>query len=335
MPLRVLVWVLLGTAGCGRIGFGLVERDAGAIDATVADAHGRDARTTDAPSVDSPEAVDSGARDAEPAADAGVDFATGPFETAAIVEQLRSTAREDDPSLTADLLEIYFDSDRSGGMGGGDIWMSTRGSLDAPWGAAINVTVLNSTGDDATPDVSPDGLTLHYVTARAGAIGAKDVYVSTRESRDHAWSPPVHVPELSTAGDEAGPSARADSREVYLGSNVAGGAGGDDLYFSVRSSTAVAFGPLRAVDGLNTASNDAEPWISATGQFLAFASNRAGGAGGSDLYITSRPALSDPFETPSALPGVNTSADETDPWLSADGTVLFFARGGDIYTATR
>jgi Tol biopolymer transport system component len=111
-----------------------------------------------------------------------------PFPAATVVPALLSGANDDDPTLTADLLELYFNSDR-GGVG--DIWMSSRSSTSADWGAPVVVTELQSDADDSAPEVSPDGLTLWWVSERGGAD--RDVWSSTRAARDQPWSTPSLV----------------------------------------------------------------------------------------------------------------------------------------------
>jgi Tol biopolymer transport system component len=74
------------------------------------------------------------------------------------------------------------------------------------------------------------------------------------------------------------------------------------------------------------------------------ATNRDGGAGGVDLYTSTRATRSEPFGPPSLLP-LNTAADDTHPSLSFDGLSLYFVSaqpspdgGGtssDIYVAVR
>ena len=65
-------------------------------------------------------------------------------------------------SVSADGLELYFTSDRSGGLGYEDIWVSTRQSTDEPWSPPVNLTAVNSTYREAYPSISPDGLTLYF-----------------------------------------------------------------------------------------------------------------------------------------------------------------------------
>ena len=248
-----------------------------------------------------------------------------------VVPGLDGTGTEDDVALTTDQLEVFFDSSRTGGQGGGDLWTATRASVLDPFATPTNVTVLNGTGDDATPDVTGDGLTLYYVTDRPGGAGAKDIFVATRPDRSSAWVGPVLVPELATSGDEAGPSISADGLHMFFGTDGAG----NDLYASTRAQPGDAWGTPGPVAELNTAADDGEPWINRDGTFIVFSSTRAGGAGGYDLWMARRAAPGLPWGTPEPVTELDTAGDEADPWLSYDERVIYFARNDVIVTASR
>src|SRR5262245_23929212 len=63
----------------------------------------------------------------------------------------------DDPTLTADMLEIYFNSNRSGND---DIWMSTRSTTSSVWNDPTLVAELNTISRESDPEVSYDGLVI-------------------------------------------------------------------------------------------------------------------------------------------------------------------------------
>jgi Tol biopolymer transport system component len=74
---------------------------------------------------------------------------------------------------------------------------------------------------------------------------------------------------------------------------------------------------------------------------IVFASNRPGGPGGADLWLSTRSTRGAAFSAPTALLDVDTAAGEGDPCLASDGRTLYFVsrRGGsmsdDLFTATR
>ena len=67
-------------------------------------------------------------------------------------------------SVSADELELYFTSDRAGGLGYEDIWVSTRQSIDDPWGPPTNLETVNSSYRESFPCISRDGLTLYFLS---------------------------------------------------------------------------------------------------------------------------------------------------------------------------
>jgi Tol biopolymer transport system component/predicted negative regulator of RcsB-dependent stress response len=76
---------------------------------------------------------------------------------------VNSTADEWCASISGDGLTLYFTSDRPGGYGWADIWMTTRVSSNDPWGQPLKIPPkVNTTGGDGGPWISPDGLELYF-----------------------------------------------------------------------------------------------------------------------------------------------------------------------------
>jgi hypothetical protein len=311
---RVRLLVLL-LAACGRIGYEPVASDGGG------GAEGDASRPDAAP-------PDAGAPDAEP---------LGPFGAPLVVAALVSTALDDDPTLTEDRLEMFFNSNRPGGLGSGDIWVTRRTAAIDPWGPPEAVTELSSSAHDTTPEVSADGLTIYLSSERAGGAGAGDIWRSTRPARDLPWTAPVRVTELSTASDERSPTLLDADLTMLFSSDRPGGAGGHDIYVTARSAVADPWGAASLVVELSSPGYDSEPAPWRGGLELLFASDRGGA--GTDLYASRRPSLGSPWEPPLPVEELNSTADDDDPWVSADGRYIVFAssRGGDndIYEAFR
>lgn len=252
----------------------------------------------------------------------------GPFGTAMPVPGLNTAASEDDPSLTGDQLEIVFNSDRAGGVGAGDMWTASRPSLTSGWTGVTNLSTLNTAGDDATPALSRDGLTLFWTAA--GSKGMKDIFMATRPSRTAAWSAAQELTAISTTGDDAGPFLSADGLELYFASDAPGN---DNLYVARRTTTTAAFTTAAQITELNTTSPDHEPWVNGTKSFLVWTSTRV--SGNDDLWMARRADASATWGTATPITELNTASTESDPWLSPDETTIYFARGTDIFMASR
>jgi WD40-like Beta Propeller Repeat len=93
-----------------------------------------------------------------------------------------SSAADARASVTNDGLTIFWDSSRSGGLGGPDLYYATRSSTSEPFGSAIHLQSLSSPAFDARPYVSKDGSFLTYSSARTGSeSAAPDIWLATRQ----------------------------------------------------------------------------------------------------------------------------------------------------------
>jgi len=121
---------------------------------------------------------------------------------------VNSRADEAGPSLADDGLTLLFASERPGGYGGSDIWMSTRASPNAPWGHPVNLgPMVNTSESDGGPDLSADGLALVFESRRTVSHGLGDLWISTRSSVDRPWGEPVNLgAEVNSPTWDAEPS---------------------------------------------------------------------------------------------------------------------------------
>ena len=103
------------------------------------------------------------------------------FGAPVLASGLNTGANDSRPNLRRDGLEIFFDSTRAGGIGGIDLWTSTRASTSDPWSAPTNLgSSVNSSTNDLRASLSWDGATLYFGSTRAGGEGSQDLYVTTR-----------------------------------------------------------------------------------------------------------------------------------------------------------
>ena len=108
----------------------------------------------------------------------------GTWGPATLVTELSTSAQDNRPNLRPDGLEIFFYSNRPGGIGGNDLWTATRSSIDAAWSTPVNLgPVVNTSANDGHPYLSTDGRTLVFDSTRAGGFGADDLYVMTRAAK--------------------------------------------------------------------------------------------------------------------------------------------------------
>ena len=119
------------------------------------------------------------------------------FDAPEVVSELSVPAKTDNPTLTADMLEIFFTSERDGGPA--DIFVAKRSKRSARFGAPQRVDALSAAGVETSPAVSADGLTLWLASDRAGGHGDLDIWVATRSARNAAWSAPANIDALNSS----------------------------------------------------------------------------------------------------------------------------------------
>jgi hypothetical protein len=134
-------------------------------------------------------------------------------------------------SSSADGLELYFMSNRPGGTGGWDLWRSTRVTVQASWDSPVNLgSTVNSSYDDANPSISADGLCLFFFSLRPGGYGNRDIWVTTRASRNDDWHTPVNLgPPVNTSSHDQGASFSPDGSTLLFCSSRPSGYGSLDL----------------------------------------------------------------------------------------------------------
>src|SRR5262245_31700583 len=85
--------------------------------------------------------------------------------------------------LSRDELTMYFTSDRPGGLGGDDLWFTTRASRDDPWETPTNLLALNTGALDSLAVLSPDEHVMFFHSTRSDGCGAGDIWMTRRHDR--------------------------------------------------------------------------------------------------------------------------------------------------------
>jgi hypothetical protein len=148
---------------------------------------------------------------------------------------VNSWAGDDMVMMSADGLELFFDSGRPGGFGMRDIWVSTRASVADPWGPAMNLgPTINSPYQDLMGCLSPDGLRLFFNSARPGGFGDIDIWMATRPFKGAPWTTPVNLgPSVNTSDCEWVFGISPDGRTLYFDDDLRarpGTLGTSDIY---------------------------------------------------------------------------------------------------------
>jgi hypothetical protein len=261
--------------------------------------------------------------------------------------ELNTAFQDGCPIQSPDGRSLYLASNRPGGLGGLDIWVSHRPNRHAPWGAPENLgEPVNSAADDFCPTpIKHGGLFFVSREALPGSCGMGDIYF-TRYTKKHGWSEPENLgcaPDGPNSDlDEQGPSYVTAGwiPQLYFSRSSATVPG--DIFVS-RGWAGWGFGPATAVAELNdAAANDIQPNVRKDGLEVVFSSNRTGTLGAQDIWAATRKSLHHPWSKIVNLgPAMNTTAAESRPSLSRNGKQLLFGRApgpegsGDIYVTTR
>jgi beta-lactamase regulating signal transducer with metallopeptidase domain len=234
--------------------------------------------------------------------------------------------------ISPDGLELYFNSPQPGGFGGQDLWVTTRATTLDEWGEPVNLgATVNSTNIEGMPGMSADGLELYFCSDRPGGSDGTDIWMTTRATTLDEWIEPVNLgATVNSSAGESSTSISVDGLSLYFSSSRSGGYGSADIYVSTRATKEDDWGPPENLGGLvNSSADEICPSISADGLQLYFsewAIYRPGGHGHCDIWVATRPTKDAPWGQPANLgPIVNTSAGEVGPFISLDGSALYFS----------
>jgi len=216
----------------------------------------------------------------------------------------------------------------------------------------VNLVRVNTDYDDYWPSITADGKNISttvLVGQREGArslTAQEDVYHSTlldngEWSKSEPLGPPTNTPQ-----NEGAQSFSVDGRYMFfIACDRPSGVGGCDIYYSIRQGNqwSTAINPGKP---LNTQYWETNPSFSPAGDELFFSSNRPGGVGGKDIWVSKVEIQENGqlrFSEPKNVGApINTAEDEFSPFIHADNKTLYFSSTGhpglggyDIFYAKR
>ncbi|MFP4434508.1 MAG: hypothetical protein ACLFTN_08550 [Phycisphaerae bacterium] len=257
---------------------------------------------------------------------------------------LNSDEEEYEPSLSPDETRVYFVR----GLPGANADLYTARRTDTGWSKPVPLTAINTGYDELGPRLSPDGSVLLFYSNRPGGVGEYDLYAARRTP--DGWGPAVNLRTVNSPANEFSPAVAPDGRVVFASNRhileddpnanewkatIRHHRDGDyDLYVASPKRPdplTDANAPLEhiyaepvPIRGAGSDYHEGGASFSPDGALLTFASNRPGGMGGFDLYRGR--LVEDEIRdlTPLGKP-INTPANETDPYLSADGFSMIYS----------
>jgi hypothetical protein len=206
-----------------------------------------------------------------------------------------------------------------------DLYATTVSNLTKTSYPTIFEPKLKTSLNDGPVSFSSDG-TMMYITrnTRRNPEGISELDILIGRFREGKWGRSLATMPLKMKGYSiAHPAISHDDQRLYFASDMPGGYGGMDLYYSERRggffSPPVNLGPH-----INTPGNEIFPYVDKEGR-LFFASDGHDGLGGLDIFIslpTPSGGLSEPFNPG---PGINSPYDDFSIVLNEDGTTGYFA----------
>jgi hypothetical protein len=276
---------------------------------------------------------------------------------------VNTSFQENYPQVAPNGLALYFESNRPGGFGGFDLYVSHRPTPSDPWGPGQNLgPIINSSGDERTPHWTPDGTTMYFSSTRAGGSGKLDFYVTSREdpSDDFGWGPLENIGEpintvLDDVGGEFDLNAGWQIKWFYFTRESLVPTPGPPVQFNydIMISKVQAHGHTERFKDPEFASfndplyRDTQPAIRADGLELVFSSTRPPSPNSNpDIFAVTRASLHDEWSAPVHL-GIAINSPVRDENGSYDvgdttgNTLLLMSprpggQGGtDLYSSTR
>ncbi|WMJ72852.1 OmpA family protein [Cytophagaceae bacterium ABcell3] len=192
---------------------------------------------------------------------------------------------------------------------------------------------INTEDPEYNPVISADETTLYFTSRRSSSTGGlidpedgyfyEDIYVSHKN--DSAWSEVEKIGgKINTENHDACIGLSADGQQMLIYNSTSNNG---DIYISTLEgenwSKPTSLGPNVNTDGWESSAS-----LSADNQTLFFTSDRKGGYGGTDIYMSKRSKAGEFGEAILLGPQVNTPDDEIAPFIHADGKTLYFSSQG-------
>lgn len=194
---------------------------------------------------------------------------------------------------------------------------------------------INTKYNEYSPTITADGKTLIFTSLIPGNPSLpddeqqlqEDFFIS--EYVDNEWMGAKAISHINTRGNEGAQSISSDGMLMFFTACTRGGMGSCDIYFSLKKNGQWS-NPRNLGRPVNSGAWESQPSISPDGKTLYFVSNRLGGKGKMDIWMS---RLTDDgfWGNPVNLgDSINTIEEETSPFIHADNKTLYFSSNGRI-----
>jgi Tol biopolymer transport system component len=241
-----------------------------------------------------------------------------------------STGNELPVTFSPDGHEVYFTRATTNPRGT-HIMRSTLGATG--WQPAERVPFSSDAWADLDPAVSPDGKRLYFVSTRprpdTPALAKPDMDIWFVEREGDSWSAPHWIEALSSDAKEGSPTVDRSGTLCFFSDRNAA-ANRNSIYCAAPAGQSWS-PPVKLNADVNAGPSDTSPFLSPDGNILLFYSERAGGFGKADLYVSTK--RDGQWQAALNLGSVvNTSDYEYNPSVSRDGKTLYFGRARRVWS---
>lgn len=179
------------------------------------------------------------------------------------------------------------------------------------------------------PALTADSKQLFFTVRKgSGSAHDEDIYTSLRDENGN-WSDPVSVSgSINTPRNEGTCSISADGKTlIFTSCQAPGGFGSCDLYEVKKTGENWGL-PRNMGRAINTPGWESQPSLSADGRQLYFVSDRKGGHGKRDIWVSHLSPKGNWLEPVNLGPVVNSSGDDLSPFIHVNGQSLYFSSNG-------
>jgi Tol biopolymer transport system component len=189
------------------------------------------------------------------------------------------------------------------------------------WSAAERAPFADA-GSNWEPFLTPDGTSVLFVSTRAPGAENRGRPFRAHRRADGSWSAAEPAFLLDDPAGIWFPNAPGDGR-LYFSGELQGQLGKSDLYSVDAARPGV---PERLAEPLSSVSIEWDPYVSPDGKLLVFVSDRPGGHGRTDIWVSARAAEGGWGAPVNAGPAINSAANDVAATFSPDGRHIFFVR---------
>jgi hypothetical protein len=184
---------------------------------------------------------------------------------------------EGTPFISSDARSLFLFSTRPdpSAPGDRDLWIATRADESGAFSEPALVADVNSTDLEHLPRLTPDGLTLMFVSGRDTANLGSNIWQARRASLEQPFGVPIELPGVNSNARDEGFWLSADGLTIFFASNRVDQTD-MDIWVASRSDVDSAFDEVQNVDVVNTPDLELDPALTLDGFELFFASDRSG-----------------------------------------------------------